>query len=333
MKTAGTIEYVDFQSSVLQDNPLGDPYIRELPVYLPPSYSTKASTHYPVVWVLAPFTSWGDRYFNLKAWDPNIIQRYEALLSNGDVEPVIMAFPDCFTKYGGSQYVNSSAVGDYRDYVIKELVPFIDSNYRTFPDKRGVMGYSSGGYGALALAMAHPGTFQVAASHSGDMGFDRCYTGDIPGAVRGFAQYNGLDGVLDLLSNTRLASKDWFAALHMIAMSACYSPNPDRSLGIDLPFDIETGVLIPDIWQRWIEQDPIELAQHNQPALKSLDLLYFDCGVYDEFNLFLGARQLHQFLDAVGINHIYEEFEGTHRDNSWRYETSLPLITKALATG
>lgn len=331
MKIAGTIEFLSHTSQVLQGNQLNDPYERQLPVYLPPAYQAEPDQHFPVIWVLAPFTSWGERYFNLKAWDPNIIQRYEKLLADGDAEPAILAFPDCFTKIGGSQYLNSTAVGNYQDYVIKELLPFVDAQYRTVPGRRGVMGYSSGGFGALILAMLHPDLFEAVASHSGDMAFEQCYVQDIPAAVRGIEQVGGVEAVIDSVEDIHQPGRDWFAALHMVAMSACYSPDPDADAGIALPFDLHTGELIPEVWARWTAQDPVNLAKTRLQALENLKLIYFDCGQFDEFHLFLGARRLNRLLEHTGINHIYDEFDGTHRDVNWRYAISLPYLTKALA--
>jgi enterochelin esterase-like enzyme len=170
------IVYVEHESEVLKQNPLGDPYRRSLPVYLPPLYESTPESRFPVIWVLAPFAGWGERYFNLSAWDANIIERMDRLIDEGKAAPAILAFPDCFTRYGGSQYRNSSAVGQYEDYLVRELVPFVDANFRTLPsaEHRGVMGHSSGGYGALALTFSHSDVFGAAASHSGEF-FARAY--------------------------------------------------------------------------------------------------------------------------------------------------------------
>ncbi|HEC21514.1 MAG TPA: esterase, partial [Chloroflexi bacterium] len=159
------IIYLEHESRVLADNPPGDPFRRTLPVYLPPGYNDDPDRRYPVIWVLAPFTSWGERLFNLQAWDENIVQRMDRLVREGKAAPAILIFPDCFTHYGGSQYLNSSAVGRYEDYLIEELIPFSDAHLRTLPTRehRAVLGYSSGGYGALMLAMRHPNTFGAAA--------------------------------------------------------------------------------------------------------------------------------------------------------------------------
>lgn len=333
---APSITIVEHNSEVLRDNPLGDPYTRRLPVYLPPGYEEHAERRYPVVWVLAPFTSWGERFFNLQAWDENIVQRMDRLVMSGQAAPAILAFPDAFTTYGGSQYVNSPAVGHYEDYVIDEMVPFVDANFRTLPerDHRAVLGYSSGGFGALRLAMEHPTVFGAAASHSGDMLFEACYWPNIPGAVRAFAKLGGPAAVIGELrgdTEPRDRDYDWFSAINLIAMSACYSPNPDAALGFDLPFDTFTGLVDRDVWARWAERDPVRMAPQRLDALRSMHALFFDCGLHDEFHLFLGARRLHQILVEHGVDHVYDEFSGGHRNINWRYDVSLPLITGAIA--
>ncbi len=325
------IAAIEHKSEVLAGNRPGDPHERTLFVYLPASYDHDQQARFPVVWVLASFASWGQRLFNLEAWDENIVQRMDRLVREGRVRPMIMAFPDCFTRYGGSQYVNSSAVGRYEDYITQELVPLVDSQFRTLAsrDHRGVMGSSSGGYGALMLAMRHPDLFGAAVCHSGDMLFEHCYWPDIPGAIRALDVMGGIDGFLASFG-LQQKTDDWFRALNLIAMSACYSPNPDSPHGFDLLCDAHTGEIQEEVWQRWLEHDPLRAAPQYLDQLRSLRLLYFDCGRRDEHNLFLGARALHRLLEQHGVRHIYEEFDGGHRGNNWRYNTSLPLLSDAL---
>jgi enterochelin esterase family protein len=322
-------------SQALAGNPPGDPTRRALPVYLPPGYDDDPQRRYPVIWVLAPYTGWGERYFNLYAWDENIVQRMDRLVREGRASPAILTFPDCFTAYGGSQYVNSSAVGRYEDYIVRELVPLVDEELRTLPgrDRRGVMGHSSGGFGALHLAIRHPDVFGAAASHSGDMGFEWCYWPDIPGAVRAIAAAGGLERFLaeiGQITRPRDRGRDWHSALGLVAMSACYSPNPGSPHGFDLPCDLYTGEIIPEVWQAWQARDPVHLARDHADTLQSMRGLYFDCGVRDEYNLFLGARLLHRLLDEHGVPHVYDEFDGGHQNINWRFDVSLPFLTQAL---
>ena len=168
-------------SRVLKNNPLKDPYKRELLIYFPPSYR-KSNKRYPVVYLIAGFTGFGKMNMNLSAYSENIQQRLDRLIRTKKIEEMIVVMPDCFTKYGGSQYVNSAATGKYEDYLIKEIVPYIDKNFRTIPKSgaRCIIGKSSGGYGAMWLAMRHPDVFGLMATHSGDSAFEYCYMKDIP---------------------------------------------------------------------------------------------------------------------------------------------------------
>src|ERR1051325_10467106 len=156
----GTVIRERFESSVLKGNRPGDPHVRDLYVYLPPGYEEGAA-RYPVAWGLSGFTGRGRMLLNDNPWMPGIADRMDALIAQGLAKPMILALPDCFTHLGGSQYVNSPALGDYEDYVIRELVPFVDGRYRTLAsaEHRGVIGKSSGGYGALMLGMRHPDVF------------------------------------------------------------------------------------------------------------------------------------------------------------------------------
>lgn len=152
---------------------------------------------------------------------------------------------------------------------------------------------------------------------------------DIPGAVRYLSACGGVDLFLKSIGGTT-QSKDWFSALVIIAMSACYSPNQDSPYGFDLPCDPYMGEMNDEVWQRWLEYDPVRLVEDKIDPLRGLRALYLDCGTRDEYNLFLGARMLHALLESNGIKHTYEEFEGGHHGNSWRFETSLPFLSAAI---
>ncbi|NPA05982.1 MAG: esterase family protein [Chloroflexi bacterium] len=327
--TASRVVFEQFTSQALADNPLGDPSTRTVPVYLPPGYDQEPDRRYPVIYILAGFGSRGLALLNDFLWEENIQQRLDRLIAQGDLPPVIAVLPDASTRYGGSQYLNSSALGRYEDHIL-ELVEAIDARYRTLPDPahRAIMGHSSGGYGAITLAMKHPDRFGLVADHAGDKYFELAYQPDFPKLLRFFLQH-GWEGVRALLADPgAYQPKDglFFATLNLLAMSAAYSPNPYAELGFDLPLDPETGALRPEVWARWQAHDPIHLVGVYREALASLRFLYLDCGLYDEYNLLYGARQMNQRLTAYGIAHVYEEFPGGHRGTKYRFDVSLRLM-------
>ena len=99
---------------------------------------------------LVGFTGSGLAHANWKPFGDNVPERAARLVREQKMGPAIIVFPDCFTALGGNQYVNSSAIGDYADYLTREIIPFVDREFRTLASRahRGCFGKSSGGYGA-----------------------------------------------------------------------------------------------------------------------------------------------------------------------------------------
>ncbi len=328
-----TIRSETIHSHALEGNPLGDPAVRQLLVYLPPGYA-ESSQSYPVVLLLAGFTNRGERFLHRKGWDESIQERMDRLIHAGRSRPMILVMPDGFTRYGGGQYLNSSAVGHYQDYLL-ETLEYVEARFHTHADRayRGVAGTSSGGFGALRLAMACPDTFSMVADHSGDKYFEYCYRPEFPRFLRAVERVGDLASVLRDPAAMRPKGAEFHALMNVAAMSACYSPNPDSPLGFDLPVDLETGELIPETWARWLAHDPVHLVEDHTEALRSLRLLYFDCGRRDQFNLNFGCRILSRRLSALGIEHQYDEFDDDHFSIDYRYDISLQAISRALPDG
>ncbi|MBI3289748.1 MAG: alpha/beta hydrolase [Elusimicrobia bacterium] len=325
----GRLQIETISSIVLKENPLGDPRRREVPVYLPPSYGSARGRRYPVLYYLPGFTGTGRGSVNYNPWKENVAERLDRLIAEGKSREAILVIPDGFTAYGGSQYLNSSATGRYADFVVYELIGYVDDKHATVrhPEGRAVIGKSSGGFGALTLAMRHPEVFGHCVSHSGDMGFEAGYGVDILKFTAALSRYGGSPErfVADFLKS---ATKQGFdhGAINVIAMAACYSPNPRSPLGFDLPCDPRTGELIPAVWKRWLALDPVHAAAKHADALRRLKTLWFDAGTRDEFYLQLGARRLSAALKKLKVRHIYEEHPFGHFDASPRLDKSLPLL-------
>jgi enterochelin esterase family protein len=329
----GRVHIERFESAVLRGNAAGDTHVRQVPVYLPPSYDSSPDRRYPVVFVLSGFTGRGRMLLNDNPWSPGLHERMDRLVASGACGEMILVMPDCFTRYGGSQYLNSSATGRYEDHVIEELVPWVDRTFRSLPGRahRGIAGKSSGGYGALVLGMRHADVFGAVVSHSGDVCFEYCYRGDVPKLLTGIQKAGGLEPFLTGFEAALQKKGDDFTVLNMVGMAACYSPNPaTQPFGIDLPCDLETGAFRDDVWRRWLDQDPLNLLERHAEALRSLKLLYLDCGTRDEWHLHHGARMFVRRLRELGIEHRHEEFDDSHMNVQYRYDISLPLLAAAL---
>jgi enterochelin esterase family protein len=326
----GQVTIIHFESQVLRNNSLGDPWLRKLAFYIPPGYE-ESQIRYPVVFLLSGFGSSGFMAFNEQGFSESFDQRMDRLIAEEQIQPMLVVLPDCMTAYGGSQYVNSVATGCYQDYLITEIVPFVKANFKVAEaaTQWALMGKSSGGFGALNLAMQYPEIFGIAASHSGDMGFEYCYLPDFPAAMMYLEKNNGVESFLkNFHAKSKKNSLD-FLTMNVLAMTAAYSPNPQvQPYLFEFPFDIRTATLIDAVWERWLTFDPARQVARTQNALWKLKL-FFDCGTRDEYRLYAGARMLSQQLSKYNIPHCYEEFDDSHTGLSYRYDQSLMFISNA----
>jgi hypothetical protein len=331
----GTFEKLVVESEALTGNPLGDPARRPLYVYLPPSYEAQGERRYPVVYVIQGMTGQIDMWLGRSAFEPNMIERVDELFSDEATPDAIVVFADAWTSYGGSQFINSAGTGRYMDYLCDEVVPFIDARYRTLPESghRGLTGKSSGGYGAMVVPMLRPDVFGALASHAGDALFEVCYQSEFPDAVR--VLRDKFEGSYEVFwERVRIAERFDFglfaAPLDAYAMGACYSPdeaNPGKAI---MPFEIETGRLIPEVWERWLAWDPVRMAPKHLEALAGMKRIYLDAGRSDEYYLDLGARAFSQELEKGGIEHTLELFDGTHMGLQYRYPGAIRELATAL---
>lgn len=329
MPSSGTLVVHRLASEVLRGNPLGDPTERDLYVYLPAGYDAGEGS-YPTLLAVVGFTGTGGMIFNVDPLVEGLKTRLDRLIASGTLPPVIVVAPDCFTRLGGNQYINSTATGRYEDYLIDEVVPYAKRTFRT--GRWGVFGKSSGGYGAIVLAMRHPELFEATADHSGDSDFELCYLPDFPEALDTWREAGGPAKWLEKFwSDPARRRKKYGRPLNMLAMSAHYSPNPaSPTLGIDFPFDLDTGAFRPEVWERWRAWDPVNMVPGHAEALRRLRLVYVDCGTKDEFALHWGARALVAAMRREGVSPVHEEFEDGHMTIPYRYDVSLPLLAKAL---
>ena len=324
----GSIVVHDLESRVLGGNALGDPTRRELWVYLPPGFAP--ARRYPALLAVVGFTGTGAMLFNRDPLAEDLAHRLDRLIAAGTCPPLIVVAPDCFTRLGGNQYINSTATGRYEDYLVDEIVPFVEKAYPI--GRWGVFGKSSGGYGAMVLGMRHPEKFQAVADHSGDANFELCYLPDASAALDAFREAGGPAAWLDRFwaDDNRHRGRH-MKALNFLAMAAHYSPNPaSPHLGVDFPFDLDTGEFRPDVWDRWRAWDPVQMVAAHAEKMRALRCLFVDCGTKDEFTLQWGARALVARLRQHGLPVEHQEFDDGHMQITYRYDISVPKLVHAL---
>lgn len=294
-----TAEHQKLTSQALAGNLLGDPTERGFYVVLPSDYATSAK-RYPVVYGLHGYT--GNEYT-----DPMAFQRVQELaLRRGDVKEMILVFPDGSNKLGGSMYLRSPTIGDYETYLTKELVEYIDANYRTIPDRnsRGIMGCSMGADGAMHLALKYPDVYSVAAPYSGTYVWSRDPWLTI--GAEGFKQEPADLGKL----GEQPIETNW-----EIAMVAAVASNPDKPpFFLDMPYVRETGQakVAPGFVEKLEAFSPVQDAKNYlQQPLRLRGILVYH-GRQDDFAPVGIVRDFSALLTELGIEHEYLEVDAMH---------------------
>ncbi len=332
----GTWVEHQFESAVLRGNPLGDPHVRPLSVYLPPAYEAEPDRRWPAVYVLQGMTGQLDMWRNRVAFRKNFPELVDDLFSDPAVPPAIVVLVDCWTSLGGSQFLDSPGTGRYHTYLCSEIVPFVDAQHRTLNASRhrAVMGKSSGGYGAMVTPMLRPDLFGGLATHAGDALFELCYGAEFGPAAR--ALRDGYDGSMDRFlqdfrSRTAFTKRADDVLINQYAMAACYSTDPDGT--VRLPFEATTGMIEPEVWDRWLQWDPVRMVERHADALRGLRAIWIDAGSHDEYYLDLGAEAFRRALEAIGVGEglvHFELFDAGHQGIEYRYPLALRFLAERL---
>ncbi|WP_344216737.1 alpha/beta hydrolase [Kribbella sancticallisti] len=324
-------------SAALRGNPLGDPHERALWVYTPPGYS-EGDRRYPVAYVIQGYCGTISMWSNRTPFRPTFPELLDNLFSRPGMPQALIVFVDAWTSYGGSQYLDSAAIGNYHTYLCDDIVSWVDGAYRTLThrDHRAVTGKSSGGYGSMVTAMLRPDLFSGFATHAGDALFDTSYASMLPQLARRLRDDFGgsYEAFLDYFraARTPLLHPLDELLIEIYGYSAAYSSDADGS--VHVPFDPSTGRLIPEVWERWLAWDPVRLAAQNGEALRSMRAIWIDAGRRDEYYLDLGASAFHQAVVGVGVNPeqvYFELFDGAHGAIEYRYSQAIEWLIRRLA--
>jgi len=333
---AGRIDEHMITSELLRGNPLGDPAERPLWVYVPPGYDDDPGRRYPAVYVIQGYTGHLAMWRNRSPYRQPFPETADAVFGAGEAPGTIVVYVDAWTAYGGSQFVDSPGTGRYHSYLCNEVVPWVDAHYRTVDAAahRAIMGKSSGGFGAMITPMLRPDLFGALATHAGDSLYELCYVSEFGKSTRHLREYDGdiwkwWDDFRSRPSFTKEADQD---LLMLLGVSACFSAREDGT--VDLPFEPQTGMLRPDVWQRWLDWDPVRMVPRFADQLRGLAGIWIDAGKRDEWYLDLGATAFRAALGQAGVRDDvihFELFEGTHMGIDYRYPLSLAWLAHRIA--
>ena len=302
----GALLEVTVHSEGLEGNLLEESPYRKIYVYLPPGYDRDTSTHYPVLYLLHGWLGdkdlwFGGRLFILDIYDGlDVSKLMDSKIADGSVSPMIIVAPDGRNAYDGCWYTNSSVAGNWEDYIVEDIVSYTDAHFRTIPkaERRGIAGHSMGGYGAMAIALKHPDIFKAVYSLSGaDLSFEKLLEVRKEEFIAVSSRSDSYDQTPDSLRS-------------IISRAVAYAPKPDASpIPAELPHDSD-GKLISSVWNRWLQHDPIGLLPSYLENPAGLSTIKMDCGDKDQ-----GISANTHFsnkLTELGIDHVYEIYEGNH---------------------
>jgi S-formylglutathione hydrolase FrmB len=307
-------------SKALNGNALGDPAERPLFVWTPEDTTRR----YPTVYVLHAHMRSARWWFNVTPFETSYPEDVERLAPEA-----VVVLVDGWTSVGGSQWIDSAGIGAYGTYLREEVVPFVESQFPTVPEAhaRALQGKSSGGYGALVTALERPDLFGAAAAHAPDSLFDVTVAHGFPAAARALRDSFGRSPVRFWESFSGLRSPTDALLVEVLSASLAYSEG-------ELPFDIDTGELVPEVWERWLAHDPVRLIASHGAAAAGLGRVWLDAGNADEYFLDLGAGAVRRALSAAGLADDrvhFELYDGGHGGASWRYPLSLDWLLRGLS--
>ena len=299
---SGSVVTKIINSTYLQ-NKGGENPNRRISVYLPPGYD-QSKQRYPVIYYLHGFLN-ND---SITAFMKNIL---DAGIAKNKIRPYILVIADHFTLFSGSFYSNSSLTGNWSDFEAKELVAYMDKNFKTIAnrDGRGIAGHSMGGYGALKIAMMYPDVFScVYALSPGLLAF-----------VKEFGPNSDSYKQLAVIKTKDELDKTYYPKV-IAACARAWSPNLNKPpFYFDLPFNYVGDSLVVDsvVYAKWRDNMPLYMIDRYASNLRKLKAIKLDWGRNDAPRFPVQCGMFSQELENHGIEHYAEEYIGTHVNKIW----------------
>ena len=296
----------NFAASKMATSPM-----RKLVIYLPAGYD-ESPQRYPVIYYLPnPLDDFRSDFD--KRDFKGVMDR---AIAGGTIAKFVLVSVDMSTPLGCSWYVNSPVTGNWEDFMIRELVPYVDANFKTMAqrDSRGIVGSFMGGYGAIRFGMRYPDVFgTVYALHP---------VGTGSGIQIMYSRPNW-----DLLSKAKALDDLKGDGLSIIFASIfqAHLPDPEKApLFVDLPAHRVGGELVIDtklterLRNNFFLESMIPAYAEN---LKTLRGLKFDWGRSDgnQDHVYSNQALTHK-LNEFGIPHEAEEYNGGAGEGNWGRE-------------
>lgn len=317
---AGRKIRITVHSAALEGNLIGDTPDREVSIYLPPGYDSSPQKRYPVVYMLHGYTDRDDKWFGFEPHWINLPAIVDSAMLNGQSKEMLIVMPNAYNTFKGSMYSSSVTTGDWERFVVRELVDYIDTHYRTLPNKesRGLAGHSMGGYGTIRLGMKYPEVYSSIYLLS-------------PCCLSTMVNDNaGLIKNVSAVKDKEQIEEQPFMVSATLATAASWAPNPDNPpLYLDLPY---SGQGIDEsVKYRLAANAPLNMLDQYSYNLKMLNGIGLDAGTKD-FGIHPTTKELHERLEVYQIEHFYESYDGDHlnRIGERIYQKVLPFFSEKL---
>ncbi len=315
------VKKLEIVGKSLKGNTLKDPAKREIIVL---ERNVKEST--PALIGLAGFFGSSNSFLNRSYTGHDFFRALETI-SEKKSSSFLILLPDTMTSYYGNQFVNSSAVGNYEDFIVNDVVGLIKRKYGN--RKIGLFGKSSGGFGSYNLATKHPDVFGGFVDVSGDSGFEYCYVRDFAAVITKLGKMNPQEFLKYFDKKPHPDNLD-FGVMNVLAMAAFYSPNNKSKFGFDLPFDLKYHTFRQDVWNRWLLLDPLRNLENRLDSLRQQKVI-LQVGNRDEFSINIGMKGMSELMNKHKVKHDYKEFDEGHFGLEYLYEESIPSLINALS--
>ena len=302
----GTYARIKVHGKSLEGNLSGEPTDRDVSVYLPPSYQAQTTRRYPVLYLLHGYTNSDIGWFGPESRgsfaDGNTMTAAaDRAFTTGATQEFILVMPNAYTIYQGSMFSNSVTTGDWEGFIAKDMVAYMDSHYRTIPDRasRGLAGHSMGGYGTIRIAAKYPQVFSSIYILSAC-----CLGASLNPSPQGSARAEALKSPDDAKGAERgLAT--------LLAEAAAWSPNPNNPpFYFDLP--AKDGKIRAAVVAKWVANAPLAMIDQYAGNLKTLKI---GIDVGDKDNLSASNRELNRVLTSYGIPASFETYDGDHTNH------------------
>ena len=301
----GTLVVDSVSSPGLRGNVVGDSPTRRVLVYLPPSYRRESTRRYPVLYLLHGATSTPEEWLEGVYQGMNLRVTLDSLTAAGTIPEFIVVMPDANNALGADWYTNSPVTGNWQDFVVRDLVGYVDRQYRTDANRRrrALVGHSMGGFGALGIGFDHPNVFGLIYAVS------PCCIGFVGRLAPSAPTWPALSTVTD-----------WKAAVDrlglVVGMAAAFDGNKsDPRLFSELPFELRNGSVVPNpaAQSRWLAKMPPDLASAMVRRGEHAPAIHIEAGS-QEAPILEGIQLLRRRLDSLRVLYSDTVFAGGHID-------------------